>query len=120
MWKKIFFALLRYSGIPFLVRHLAASRKATIILYHSPGKENFENHIRYLSSRYNFITLDNLVDATRTKDWSGIPRRALVVTFDDGHRSNYELLPLFEKYRIRPTIYLCSRIIGTHRRYWFL
>ena len=51
-------------------------------------------------------------------NWARVPERALVVTFDDGHRGNHRLLPIFRRYGIRPTIYLCSQIVGTQRGYW--
>ncbi len=38
---------------------------------------------------------------------------------DDGHKDNYRLLPLLEKYRVKITIFLCSGVIDTNRHYWF-
>jgi peptidoglycan/xylan/chitin deacetylase (PgdA/CDA1 family) len=110
---------LRWSGLPFLVRHTIARRRVTIALYHDPTPEQFERHLRYLSRRYTFITLDHLVEAIRAGDASRLPPRSLVVTFDDGHRGNRALQPLFERYGLRPTIYLVSRVVGTRRRFWF-
>lgn len=48
-----------------------------------------------------------------------MPRKALVVTFDDGHRNNYRLKELLEKYNLPVTIFLCSGIVATHRHYWW-
>ncbi len=48
-----------------------------------------------------------------------MPRKALVVTFDDGHKGNYNLLPVFRQYQVQSTIFLCSSIVGTHRHYWW-
>ena len=48
-----------------------------------------------------------------------IPQYALILTFDDGHKGNYHLLPKIRKYDVPITIFLCSEIIGTNRHYWF-
>ena len=31
----------------------------------------------------------------------------------------FELLPIFKRYQVRPTLYVCTQIINTHRRFWF-
>ena len=49
-----------------------------------------------------------------------MPPRSLVVSFDDGHRRNARLLPLFERYGVVPMLYLCTQIVATGRRFWFL
>lgn len=75
--------------------------------------------MKYLARRYRIVPLAQLVDAIRRRDWSAMPSKSLVVTFDDGHRGNYDLLPIFRKYAVRPTIYLVSRVVATHRHFWF-
>lgn len=113
----VFFA--RFTGIPWLVRKLGAFRRVTILVYHDPGPESFARHMAYLANRFNFIPLSRLVDAIHSRNWSTIPPKALVITIDDGHRGNYHLLPVFKEFRIRPTIFLCSKIAGTFRHFWF-
>jgi peptidoglycan/xylan/chitin deacetylase (PgdA/CDA1 family) len=113
-------ALIRWSGLATIIRHTIARNRVSILVYHDPTPETFEQHLRFLVSRYNLITLNELVDALGNEKWADLPPRALVVTFDDGHRGNADLLDLFQQYRVRPTIYLCSQIVGTKRHYWFL
>jgi peptidoglycan/xylan/chitin deacetylase (PgdA/CDA1 family) len=91
-----------------------------ILLYHNPEPEVLEQHLRYLGERYRFIALDDVVDALRSGDWDRIPPRSLVVTLDDGHRGNVSLVPLFERAGIRPTLYVCTQIVGTRRRFWWM
>ncbi len=43
----------------------------------------------------------------------------MVITFDDGHIGNYELLPIIKKLNIPVTIFLCASIIDTNRQFWF-
>jgi peptidoglycan/xylan/chitin deacetylase (PgdA/CDA1 family) len=82
----------------------ATRRRVTIAFYHDPSPERFGAHARYFVAHYRFTTLDAVVDALGSGDWSGSPERALVVTFDDGHRGNHRLLPIFRRYGLRPTI----------------
>jgi poly-beta-1,6-N-acetyl-D-glucosamine N-deacetylase len=121
--KKILFefvyALIRYSGITIIIKHFFARNSITIILYHNPDLKIFESHLKYLSSRYNFISLNDLKNALFTKNWNDIPQNALVVTFDDGWKNNFLLLDSFKKYKLRPIIYLTSHIINTERNFWW-
>jgi len=109
----------RFSGIPMLIRNIFCRNKVTIIFYHNPKPEVFKRHIEYLSKHYNFISLNILIDALYEKNWSIIPKKSLVITIDDGHKGNYLLLSLIKKHNLNPTIYLCSHIINTNRKFWF-
>jgi len=117
--KEVIGILFRFSGIPFIIREVLCRNKLTIIFYHNPRPNIFKRHIEYLSKRYNFIPLNRLVNAIYNKDWSDIPPKALVITIDDGHKDNYKLLDLIKTYHIYPTIYLCSHIINTNRKFWW-
>jgi peptidoglycan/xylan/chitin deacetylase (PgdA/CDA1 family) len=76
------------------------------------------DHLAYLSRRYHFISLTDAVNAILTKTTGQIPSKSLVITIDDGHAGNFDLLDIFKRYRVKPTIYLSSHIIGTHRHFW--
>lgn len=117
--KNLFWKLVVFSGLPWFVREILNKNKAGILLYHEPTPENLEKHLKFLSNHYNLITLDLLVEAILKKDWVKIPPKALAITIDDGHQSNYALLEVFKKYRIKPTIFLCSQIVNTHRHFWW-
>jgi len=107
------------SGIPFLIREQLCRNKVAILMYHDPGAVVFAKHIAYLSRHYTVITLDALVSAIHRQDFSEIPPKSVVITIDDGHAGNIALLPLFKRYAIRPTLYVCTQIINTHRHFWF-
>ena len=113
-------AFIRWSGLATLIRYTIARNRVSILVYHNPSREVFERHLGYLVTRYNFVSLGELVDAMSADRWRNLPSRALVVTFDDGHQGNVELVDLFVRYGVRPTIYVCSQIVGTNRHYWFL
>ena len=113
-------ALVRWTGIGVLVRHTIARRKVSILVYHDPTTEHFERHLKYLSKRYNFVTLGEVVEAMNRDRWSDLPDRSLVLTFDDGHIGNAKLLDLFLRYEVKPTVYVCSQVIDTNRHFWFM
>jgi hypothetical protein len=93
---------LRCSGLPWLVRKALGRNRACVVIYHAPAPDVLDRHLAYLARSFHFLPLGALVDAIHARDWSAIPPRALVVTLDDGHRSNADLLPVFRKYGVRP------------------
>ncbi|TCP95782.1 polysaccharide deacetylase [Cricetibacter osteomyelitidis] len=47
-----------------------------------------------------------------------LPKNSILVTFDDGYKSNYILaFPILKKYGIKATIFLNTRYIGTNEEY---
>jgi peptidoglycan/xylan/chitin deacetylase (PgdA/CDA1 family) len=111
---------LRWSGVAALVRRTLGRRRVSILLYHDPRPDVLARHLQFLSCRgCSFVSLDDVVRGLREGDWDRLPDNAVVITFDDGYRGNFELLELFKQYGVRPTIYLCSQIVGTRRAFWF-
>ena len=94
-------------------------RRAAILLYHDPSPDVIAEHLEYLCRRHVPIPLELLVRALESGDWSEIPPAAVVVTIDDGLRGNAELADVFRRYSVIPTIYLCSALVGTTRKFWF-
>jgi peptidoglycan/xylan/chitin deacetylase (PgdA/CDA1 family) len=119
MIKRLSFRLLRFSMIPFLIRELIQRKSVTIIAYHTLGPEVAEAHFGALQGRYNFISLRDYIEAMNGAGFKRHPSKALIVTFDDGHKISYRLKPVLEKYRIPATFFLCSGIVGTNRHFWF-
>jgi peptidoglycan/xylan/chitin deacetylase (PgdA/CDA1 family) len=110
---RIAYRLVRYSGLPFMFREVFFRRATRIVAFHEPGPKEFERALAYLRKRYNIISLAEHLSGRP------LPAKPLVITFDDGHISNYALLPLFHKAGIHPTMFLCAGIVGTSRRFWF-
>jgi len=117
--KKFLFRILRFSGIPFLFREIIQRKKVTILLFHDLKVESAESIFTYLKKKYNIIDLNDYIRAIEKKDFSKIPLKALIITFDDGHIRNYEMLPIIIKHRIPITIFLCAGLINTNRHFWF-
>ena len=117
--KNIVATLICLSGIHILIREFLCRNRVAILMYHDAKPTIFAKHIAYLSRHYTIISLDTLVSAIYQKDFSRVPSKSVVITIDDGHAGNIELLPLFKRYRIRPTLFVCTQIINTHRHFWF-
>lgn len=111
--------MLRLTGIPFFLREYVQRKRVSILCYHDMDPELAELHISVLKRLYNIIPLRVYIDARRGHAAAVIPEKALVITFDDGHKGNYRLLPVFRHYQVPVTIFLCSSIVGTHRHYWW-
>lgn len=111
--------LFRYSGIPYFLKRTISKKMTTIIIYHNPKCEIFEKHIAYLKKNFNIINLGILIKAIYTQDWSQIPPYSLIITIDDGFKENYQLMSTIKKFEIQPTMYICSHIVDTNRKFWF-
>ena len=105
-------------GIPLLTRWICKN-KVAVLLYHDVLPAVFTKHLTYLSKHYKIITLETLVLAIHNKDFSEVPPKSVVITIDDGHAGNINLLPIIKQYQITPTVYVCTQIITTHRHVWF-
>ena len=117
--KRLVGMFVRRSGMGTLLRWVFARRCVTIVVYHDPAPEVMHAHLAWYARRYSFITRDALASALDTGAWHALPRYPLVVTLDDGHRGNAALEPVFRAWGVRPTIFLCSRIVGTQRPFWW-
>ena len=117
--KNMVATLICLSGIHILIREWICRNRVAILMYHEAKATVFAKHVAYLSRHYTIISLDTLVSAIHQKDFSRIPAKSVVITIDDGHAGNIELLPLFRQHRIRPTLFVCTQIVNTHRHFWF-
>jgi peptidoglycan/xylan/chitin deacetylase (PgdA/CDA1 family) len=62
---------------------------------------------------YRVIPLEDLLEALLERHT--LPRRAVVITIDDGYRDNFEIaMPLLRDLRYPATIFLVSRRLGEH------
>jgi poly-beta-1,6-N-acetyl-D-glucosamine N-deacetylase len=118
-FRNLIFVLLRYAGLPFLLRHTVQKGKVTIVVYHAPTANRARDHFAALQKRYRVITLADYLRARADGTCRRLRGPSLIITLDDGHRSNFELKPVLEQLRIPATIFLCSGLVGTHRHFWW-
>jgi peptidoglycan/xylan/chitin deacetylase (PgdA/CDA1 family) len=115
--KRLLFNVLRYSGIPELLRETIQKNSVSILTFHDPEIETFEFAADYLSKYYKVISLEKYIQYLEGKIEP--PPKSIIITMDDGHRNNYKLLPIIKKYQVPVTIFLCSEIAGTNRHFWW-
>jgi peptidoglycan/xylan/chitin deacetylase (PgdA/CDA1 family) len=111
--------VIRWSGAPAVARRLAVRACAGIIVYHNPSHETVERHLGALCDHHAFVPLDVVVEALHSGRWTDIPPRSLVITIDDGYKENAQLDDVFAAFGVIPTVYLCSRIVGTDQPFWW-
>ncbi len=116
--KKLAITGIRFSGIPYLLRHSIQKEKTTILMFHRPSATHFNIAVNNLKKRYNIISFEQYLNAISGED-NTLPNHSLILTFDDGWISNYSLLPVIEKHQIPITIFLMAGIADTNRHPWF-
>lgn len=116
--RRLIFGLLRWSGLAFLFREALQRTRTTVLAYHDISPEALDLHLSVLGKRYHFIPLRDYAEALRSGRVGSLPPKSMVITLDDGLRSNYSLLDVFRKHRVTPTIFICSGIVGTNRKFW--
>jgi peptidoglycan/xylan/chitin deacetylase (PgdA/CDA1 family) len=117
--KEVLGFAVRFGGLWFLARHTYLRGKVGILVYHDPSPAALERHLAYLARRYRFVPLDTVVRALQAGDWSSIQPRSLVLTLDDGHRGNRDLLDVLDRFGVTPTVFVCTQIVATRRRFWW-
>ena len=110
---------MRLSGLPFIFREIIQRKYVTVLYFHDIGPDAAELSFKLLKSLYNVISLNTFLDAYNSHKLENLPAKSLIITFDDGHKENYRLLPIINKYRVPITIFLCMGIVGTNRHYWW-
>jgi len=113
---KLIYKILRYTNIHLIFRYFFQKNNVTILMFHKPSFDSFEFCIKYFQSYYNIISLEDYLNFRNGK--KEIPDYSIVITMDDGHKSNYQLLPVIKKYNFKPTIFLTSGVINTNRHIW--
>jgi peptidoglycan/xylan/chitin deacetylase (PgdA/CDA1 family) len=113
----------------FWVRRSRPSSELLILLYHRVAEvevdpwglclspRHFDEQLELIQSYGPVLTLAEAVQALRD---GTLPRRATVVTFDDGYADNfYAAKPLLERHGIPATFFLTTGAIGSSQEFWW-
>jgi len=116
-------------GYSFLRRNFTGSQ-IVILMYHriSPQNDNwslkplsphnFERQIEYFCHNFEVFPLEQLVQ--RILQEKPLPKKAVIITFDDGYKDNYlYAFPILKKYHIPATVFLATGHIGTGNLFWW-
>lgn len=79
--------------------------------------ERFRAHLEIIRRLAQPLHLDQLIEA---REQRRLPRRGLVITFDDGYVDNLEnALPILRATQVPATIYVATGATGTTREFWW-
>jgi peptidoglycan/xylan/chitin deacetylase (PgdA/CDA1 family) len=85
------------------------------IYYHDTPKrseDNLELHFKFYSEHFSPVSFSDLDHFLRDKTWGG-NRPGLIVAFDDGLRSNFDIaLPILEKYGFVGWFFVPTEFVG--------
>jgi peptidoglycan/xylan/chitin deacetylase (PgdA/CDA1 family) len=105
------------SQVAILLYHHIGDKKDDYLLNRTKTSD-FEKQMKYLRNTYEIISFDTLIQAITQK--KPLPKRAAIVTFDDGYKDNYiEAYPILKKYQIPATIFLTTGHIETDNIFWW-
>lgn len=85
----------------------------------SASPDMFGRHMRFLSTHYNVVHLDQVLEAAA--GGRSLPRRAVLITFDDAYRDFLEVaLPVLHAHRLPATLFVPTAYPGRpDRAFWW-
>jgi peptidoglycan/xylan/chitin deacetylase (PgdA/CDA1 family) len=125
---------MRIPGVGRLRRYAARIRRqvtgsALILLYHRVAEisadpqllcvtpKNFSEQMRVLRQFGEPLALSELVTRGRNRD---LPRRGIVITFDDGYADNlHNAKPILDYFKVPATVFVAAGHVGDDREYWW-
>jgi peptidoglycan/xylan/chitin deacetylase (PgdA/CDA1 family) len=105
---EVFFKQNKTAEVPIVMYHLVTNNGKYIGRY-GITPEELEADLKYLDENgYKTVTITELADFVN--DGKRLPKKPVVLTFDDGNRSDYEyLLPLLEKYKMKAVVSIVGK-----------
>ncbi|MBI5118520.1 polysaccharide deacetylase family protein [Candidatus Poribacteria bacterium] len=80
--------------------------------------EGFEEQITWVSRHFNVMNFHDV--ETYLKRDGRLPKRALIITFDDGYHDNYEVaFPILKKIGVTAVVFLTTSNVETGQPFWF-
>lgn len=109
---------------------MKGQKKITIIMYHYVRDlknsrypdikgleyELFIQQLEYIMEHDTVITMEKLLDAYRSNDFSKIPENAVLLTFDDGYMDHYTVVyPVLKKYGVQGSFFPNAMAVKEHK-----
>ena len=101
-------------GVPVLNYHQVEEKNGNPLTL---WPDQFEAQMAYLADEgYTTITIDEMMDAL--ENGTPLPKKPVIITFDDGYADNYEYAyPILKKYGFKATIFLIYDFTNTYPNY---
>jgi peptidoglycan/xylan/chitin deacetylase (PgdA/CDA1 family) len=98
---------------------LRASRSLTVLAYHGiQDADMFERQLDYLRHTHRPVAIDEIINALDRR--TGLPRRSVLVTFDDGDRSVHDIgLPLLQDRGIPAVAFVVGGLVDSEEPFWW-
>ena len=110
--------LLRLTLIPYMVREVIQRKRVTILCYHDISPIRFKEHVTFLQKHYTIISLKTFIEVKENGNIRSLPEKSIIITFDDGLKGNFSLLPIIVECNIPITIFLVTNVAGTYHHLW--
>jgi len=79
--------------------------------------QHFAKQLEHLRKHYQVLSLQELAETLRI---GRLPKRAVVLTFDDGYADNlHSAKPLLERYDVPATVFVTSSYVGKDYEFWW-
>ncbi len=79
--------------------------------------QEFQEQIEGFAKHYEILSLDQLTQLLYEK--KQLPKKAIVITLDDGFKENYQYVyPVLKKCHVPATVFLATGYIGANRTLW--
>ncbi len=101
-----------------------------VLLYHRVTREKlvgmpnlgvspdvFESQIAFLKKNYPILPLQNAVELSKN---GKLPRRSIVITFDDGYVDSFEeVLPIIKRHEVPMTLFVTAGKVDQMNEFWW-
>jgi poly-beta-1,6-N-acetyl-D-glucosamine N-deacetylase len=102
--------------IHYIFRLFVQRKKVSILLFHECDIEVFRKSIIYFKKHYSIISLNDYINNKINRKFK---KPYLILTFDDGCASNYQLLETIINYKIPVTIYIINNYMESNIPFWW-
>ena len=101
------------------VARLVTGGLLRVLAYHDvTDSAIFAGHLDLIQTHYHPVTGEQV--ATAIRDGTGLPRRAIWVTFDDANPGVFAIaMPLLAQRRVPATVFVCPGVVDTDQPYWW-
>ncbi|MEW6209045.1 MAG: polysaccharide deacetylase family protein [Acidobacteriota bacterium] len=84
----------------------------------SARRDTFREQMKFVRRNFDVISFEDLRRCEMEgREW---PRRALIITFDDGYRDNYtHAFPIMKEFHLPATVFLTTGYIGSEHLFWW-